>query len=418
VNSINPVITAEEPMNRRSFLQTLGLATIGTMAFPDFLGRAWAAEATKKKTFVYLFMRGGADGLSIVPPVGDPAYYAARPNIAIPRPGASGGAIALSDVFGLHPSLTALEPLFRDHALALVHSCGMPNPTRSHFDAQDYCETGTPGTKSTSDGWLNRALGAQREEHERAFRAVALQPTLPRSLVGPAQAISLNALSDFRIAGGDASAQTFEALYARAVDRALRTTGNEAFEALDQAKTQGLESLPPQNGAQYSRSPLARRLQDVARLVHAGVGLEIAATDCGGWDTHVAQGAQQGQLAARLKDFGDSLAAFAQDLGPKLADVCLVAMTEFGRTVHENGNRGTDHGTAGVMMVLGGGVRGGRVLGRWNGVDEQHLFEGRDLAVSTDFRSVLSEVLEHQRGPLPLGKVFPGFTPSRVGLFG
>jgi uncharacterized protein (DUF1501 family) len=405
-------------MDRRSFLQSLGLAAIGAAAFPSFLGRAWAAGSARKKTFVYLFMRGGADGLSLVPPVGDPAYYSARPSIAIARPGSDGGALRLDDTFGLHPSLAPLQRLYADHSLAIVHACGMPNPTRSHFDAQDYCETGTPGTKATQDGWLNRALEADHSGHPGAFRAVALQPTLPRSLVGSAQAVSLNALSDFRIAGGDASAQTFEALYARAVDHALRTTGEEAFDALAQAKTQGLETLPPQNGALYPRSPLGRRLQDIARLIQGGVGLEIAATDCGGWDTHVAQGAAQGQLSARLRDFGESVAAFAQDLGPKLADVCLVAMTEFGRTVHENGSRGTDHGTAGVMLVLGGGARGGRVFGRWQGLDEQHLFEGRDLAVSTDFRSVLAEALEHQRGPLPLGGVFPGFTPSRVGLFG
>ena len=405
-------------IDRRSFLQTLGLGLFGATVMPDFLGRAWAAGAARKKTFVYLFMRGGADGLSLVPPVGDPAYYEARPNIAIARPGSDGGALALDDTFGLHPALAPLQRLYTDHALAIVHACGMPNATRSHFDAQDYCETGTPGSKATEDGWLNRALRTEHERHAGAFRAVALQPTLPRSLVGSAQAISLNALSDFRIAGGDASAQTFEALYAKAVDSALRTTGEEAFEALDQAKTQGLETLPPQNGAQYPRSPLARRLQDIGRLIHGEVGLEVAVTDCGGWDTHVAQSSAQGQLANRLKDFGESLSAFAQDLGPRLADVCLVAMTEFGRTVHENGSHGTDHGTAGVMLVLGGGVRGGRVFGRWQGVDSAHLFEDRDLAVTTDFRSVLAEALEHQRGPMPLGAVFPEFTPSRVGLFG
>jgi len=398
-------------LSRRHFLRGAGaLAALGTV--PGFLGRALASAAPGSgKTLVLVFLRGGADGLSIVPPVGDPAYRAARPTIALAAPGKEGGAIRLDDVFALHPALSPLLPLWSDRTLAVVHAAGLPGATRSHFDAQDFCESGTPGLKSTADGWLNRAV--QRSGGpEGAFRVVAIQPTLPRMLVGDAPAVAMSSLGQFRMPGGAAGGTAFDALYAQAVDTALRTTGIETFEALREAGSAKLAQLPPANGAEYGGAPIARRLQDVARLIRSGVGLQVAATDMGGWDTHVGEGTEKGQLASRLAELGGALAAFARDLGPRWADTRVVVMTEFGRTARENGNRGTDHGTASVMLVLGGGVRGGRVLGGYRGLGRSELFEERDLAIGTDVRSVLWETVEAQLELRDASRVFPGFSPG------
>ena len=398
------------PFSRRQFLRSAGaLAALG--AVPGFLGRALAAsEAATGKTLVLVFLRGGADGLSIVPPVGDPAYRAARPTLALAAPGKDGGALRLDDVFALHPALAPLMPLWSDGTLGIVHAAGLPGATRSHFDAQDFCESGTPGLKSTADGWLNRAV-QRASGRDGAFRVVAVQPTLPRMLVGDAPAVAMS-LGQFRLPGGPGSSGAFDALYAQAVDTALRTTGLETFEALREAGSAKLAQLPPSNGAEYGNAPVARRLQDVARLIRSGVGLQVAVTDMGGWDTHVGEGTEKGQLASRLTELGGALAAFARDLGARWADTRVVVMTEFGRTARENGNRGTDHGTASVMLVLGGGVRGGRVVGGYRGLGRSELFEERDLAIGTDVRAVLWEAARGQLALQDASRVFPGFSPG------
>ena len=397
--------------SRRQFLRSAGaLAALG--AVPGFLGRALAASgASSGKTLVLVFLRGGADGLSIVPPVGDPAYRAARPTLALVPPGRDGGALRLDDVFALHPALSPLLPLWSDRTLGIVHAAGLTGATRSHFDAQDFCESGTPGLKSTADGWLNRAV-QRAPGPDGAFRVVALQPTLPRMLVGDAPAVAMSSLGQFRLPGGLGGSSAFDALYAQAVDTALRTTGLETFEALREAGSAKLAQLPPDNGAAYGNAPIARRLQDVARLIRSGVGLQVAVTDMGGWDTHVNEGTEKGQLASRLAELGGALAAFARDLGTRWADTRVVVMTEFGRTARENGNRGTDHGTASVMLVLGGGVRGGRVVGGYRGLARSALFEERDLAIGTDVRSVLWESAAAQLGVEDPSPVFPGFRPT------
>ena len=387
---------------------------------PGFLSRALAARASpNKKVLIAIFQRGGADGLSMVPPIGDPQYYLLRPTLAIPRPGDGElSAVALDDTFGLHPALAPLKRFYDGGSLAIIHAVGSPKPTRSHFDAQDFMEAGTPGELS-QDGWLNRAMQAAPQNPSSAFRAVALQQNLPRSLFGTVPAVAMGSIGDFKLRTGRLStlaSRSFESLYTRALDVAIRNTGSETFEALHLIEDAKLEEMPAQNGAEYPNSPLAKRLRDIARLIRADIGLEIAATDCGGWDTHVSQGNAQGQLAGRLKELGDSLAAFATDLGDQMADVCVVTMTEFGRTVRENGNRGTDHGTASAMMVLGGAVHGRRVLGNWRGLSEPNLYEGRDLAVGTDFRAVLAEVLASHLGISKLTPVFPGFDRSAAAL--
>jgi len=396
--------------SRRLFLQSAG-ALYALGATPGFLRRAMAAGTRTGRTLVLVFLRGGADGLSIVPPVGDPQYRALRPTLALQPPGSSGGAVRLDDVFALHPALVSLMPLWNEGTLGIVHAAGLTGATRSHFDAQDFCESGTPGLKSTADGWLNRAM-QRAPGPEGAFRAVALQPTLPRMLVGDAPAVAMSSLSQFKLPGGTGGTSAFDALYAEAVNTALRTTGLETFEALREAGSAKLAQLPPDHGAEYGKAPLARRLQDIARLVRSGVGLQLAVTEMGGWDTHVGEGAERGQLAQRLGDLGQALAAFRTDLGERWGDVRVVVMTEFGRTARENGNRGTDHGTASVMLVLGGGVRGGRVVGGYRGLARSALFEERDLAIGTDVRSVLWESAAAQLGVEDPSPVFPGFRPT------
>jgi len=418
----NPRVEAAFRPSRRGLLKGVGLSLLGAGLFPGFLQRAAAqTQGRPRKVLVTLFLRGGADGLSMVPPLGDPDYFRLRPNLALKGPGkGESPALALDGLFGLHPALGALWPLWESGALAVVHAAGQPDATRSHFDAQDFMESGTPGQKAP-DGWLNRALQQDPRTEASTFRAVALQPRLPRAMLGPAPALSVGALADFQLRAGRltvTAARSFEALYASAVDEALSRTGNETFQALAQMDHAKLAEMPPANGAQYPKSPLGKRLQDLARLIRAEVGLELSATETGGWDTHVAQGAEQGQLANRLKDLGDCLAAFATDLGERLADVCLVALTEFGRTARENGNRGTDHGTGSAMLVLGGGVKGRRTHAQWPGLANAQLFEGRDLAVTTDYRAVLVEALTATVGLKDVTAVFPGFTPGRtVGLF-
>ena len=407
-------------MNRRLFLRSSGIALAGLGFSPAFARRALGlTDGRRRKVLVTILQRGAVDGLSMVPPVGESRYHALRPGIAIPRAG-DGAALALDGPFGLHPALAPLERYWNAGALAVVHSVGSPDATRSHFDAQDYLESGTPGVKSTEDGYLNRALQALPRS-EAPFRAVGFQPNLPRSLSGRAPALAMSSLSEFSLRGGKEAETSFESMYARAVDAALKTTGDETFDAVKIVKDANPARFTPQNGASYPASPLGKRLQEIAQLIRADVGLEIAATDCGGWDTHAGQGSSKGQLANRLQDFGASLAAFATDLGDALSDVCVVTMTEFGRTVRENGTRGTDHGHGSVMLVLGGGVKGKRVLGKWKGLADADLHEGRDLAVTTDHRDVLAEVLRAHLGVTESGKVFPGFqvTPDRrPGLFG
>lgn len=390
-------------ITRRRLVQSL----VAFGASPSGVARALEGRRNEK-TLVVVFLRGGVDGLSMVPPVGDPAYAALRPTLKLSTKG-SGAALPLDGAFALHPALAPLLPRFQAKELAVVHATGLPNAPRSHFEAQDFLESGTPGRRAP-DGWLNRA-GAGLSG---AFSMVAIQNGMPSSMAGDGQALAFPSLKDFKVGGG--AATTFEALYAQAVDDALRTSGREAFESLSTAQRDGLASRTPENGAVYPRGVLGRRLQDIARLVHADVGLSLAATELGGFDTHLAQGAATGQLATRLDEVGQALAAFAQDLGPKLADVTLLTMTEFGRTARENGTRGTDHGAASVSLVLGGGVQGGRVVADWPSLSSGALFEGRDLKTTTDLRSVMSECLESVG--LRRAQVFPDFTPAKLGLFG
>jgi uncharacterized protein (DUF1501 family) len=408
-------------MNRRYFIKTgvVALASFGLMtSTPTFLRRAVAetldkVTGGKRKTLIAIFQRGAVDGLNVVVPFGEPSYYDLRPNIAIPKPnGGAEAALNLDGYFGLHPSLQSFKPLWDSKRLAIVHASGSPDSTRSHFDAQDYMESATPGVKSTQDGWLNRYLQSKSDPDKSLFRAVSMTQNMPRAMQGKAPALAISNLADFNIRAGQSSAAVqggFEAIYDQTVNDALHGTGKETFEAINYLKQVNPSQYKAENGANYPRTPFGNSLLQIAQLIKAGVGLEIAFTDVGGWDTHVNEGNQQGQLSNLLRQFSSAIAALYTDLGQRMDDVVILTMSEFGRTAKENGNRGTDHGHANAMFVLGNSVRGGKVYGEWPGLKNEQLYEGRDLALTTDFRAVFGEIAAKHLGATNMRAVFPGY---------
>jgi len=400
-------------ITRRVFIRNSALAVVGTSAIPSFLARAAYGAlqpGTPGKRLVVIFQRGAADGLNIVVPHGDPSYYAMRPSINVPR----NQVIDLDGFFGLHPSLSSFQPLWNQHHLAIVHAAGSPDPTRSHFDAQDFMESGTPGVKATEDGWLNRSLRSlPGSPDSSAFRAIALGPSLPRILSGSEPAAAVNNINEFGVGGRNPNAlpiaNTFEAMYEQSVDSVLHGTGQETFEAVKMLKAADPSKYTPMSGANYPKGRFGDSLKQLAQLIKANLGVQVAFADIGGWDHHVNEGSTQGQIANVLREFSQSLAAFWIDLGNLAEDTVVVSMSEFGRTARENGNRGTDHGHANVMFVMGGPVKGGKVYGRWPGLEQSQLYEGRDLALTTDFRLVLGELVSRHLGNMELRTVFPGF---------
>lgn len=410
-------------MDRRFFLKSsgIGLASFGLMAAaPDFLHQ-FAGAATlgggfgKKKVLVTIFQRGAVDGLNVVVPHGEDQYYALRPTLAIAPPRKTDGAVDLDGYFGLHPAMASLEPFWKSKQLAIIDAVGSPDNTRSHFDAQDYMESGTPGNKGTKDGWLNRVLQGAKAKDESPFRAVAMTQQLPRSLYGRAPSIAMSNLADFSIKAGIYSADMkggFEGIYDQNAKDVLGETGKETFQAVNFLKDANPSQFKPENGAEYPNSALGRSLQQIAQLIKAGVGLEVAFAEAGGWDTHVNEGNARGQLANLLRDFANSIAAFGTDLGKRMDDVVLVTMSEFGRTARENGTRGTDHGHANAMFVLGNSVKGGKVYGEFKGLKNDKLYEGRDLDVTTDFRDVFAEAAYKHIGNKDLAAIFPGYAAT------
>ncbi len=413
-------------MNRRFFLKSGGiaLASIGvSLSAPSFLERAVFAQTRervtggRRKTLIAIFQRGAVDGLNMVVPYGERNYYDLRPSIAIPKPESANpdAALNLDGFFGLHPALGSFKPLWDSQRLAIVHAVGSPDNTRSHFDAQDYMESATPGVKSTADGWLNRYLQNKPAAEHSLFRAVSMTQTMPRTMQGKAPTLAISNLADFTIRAGKSSASVqggFEAIYDQTVNDVLGGTGRETFEAVNYLKKVNPSQYQPENGAKYPRSPFGNSLLQISQLIKAGVGLEVAFTDIGGWDTHVNEGNSRGQLALRLQDFSGGIAALATDLGQRMDDVVILTMSEFGRTVKENGNRGTDHGHANAMFIVGNNVRGGKIYGQWPSLKNDQLYEGRDLALTTDFRDVFGEVAKKHLGTPNLQAVFPGYAAS------
>lgn len=415
-------------MDRRYFLKTsgIGLASFGFMAAaPEFLHQFAAAQTVargygKKKVLVTIFQRGAVDGLNMVVPYGESEYYNLRRNIAIPKPGATNGAINLDGFFGLHPSMKPFEALWKEKKLAVINSSGSPDNTRSHFDAQDYMESGTPGYKGTKDGWLNRVLQSTAKKDESPFRAVSMTQSLPRSLYGRAPSVAMTNLADFSIKAGIYSHNMkggFEGIYDQNSKDTLGETGKETFEAVNFLKQANPAQYKPENGAVYPTTPLGRSLAQIAQMIKAGIGLEVAFAEMGGWDTHsnqsFGQNPSQGQLANLLRDFSAAIAAFSTDLGKRMDDVVVLTMSEFGRTARENGTRGTDHGHGNSMFVIGNTVKGGKVYGDWKGLRNDQLNEGRDLAITTDFRDVFAEVAAKHTGAKDLSKLFPNYSASK-----
>ena len=430
-------------MDRRVFMKSGALSLVTMGLSPSFLRRtAFAGElvrgaavggAARGKTLICLFQRGAADALNVVVPHGEAAYYRLRPNIAIARPslaGGAAGAVDLDGFFGLHPALAPMKPLWDMGILAPIHAVGSPSSTRSHFDAQDYMETGTPDQKGTRDGWLNRYLavkgtceaGCTHDAKGTAvpspFRAVAMTQQTPRILEGPSPAIAMNSLDEFSVRATGPSADRLEALYRTGTADVVHAAGGEMFEAVKILKAANPQKYLPRNGAEYPASQFGQRLKQIAQLIKADVGLEVAFADIGGWDTHVNQGGASGQLAGRLDDLARSIAALVTDLGDRMADTTIMTMSEFGRTVRQNGTGGTDHGHASALFVIGGDVKGKKVYGKWPGLEPEQLYEGRDLALTTDFRSVFSEVAAKHLGASKLDALFPGFDASAKNWLG
>jgi uncharacterized protein (DUF1501 family) len=398
--------------SRRIFLKS-GAMTMLSLGFaPSFLARTAAAASGRRRLLIAIFQRGAVDGLNMIVPFGEADYYRLRPTIAVPRPGAQDGAIALDDFFGLHPRMGALKPLWDNKSLAIVHASGSPDRTRSHFDAQDYMESGTPGVKSTRDGWLNRYLQVSGSDPS-PLRGIAVARQMPRAMQGKAPSLAFGGVDAFEVRGGMDSKQSFERAFSEADNPLLRGTAKDAFEAMRTLQTIGTPYRP---SAEYPRSPFAQALQEIARVAKADIGLEVAFAESTNWDHHTNEGSTQGQIAQRLDDLASGIAALSADLGERMSDTVILTMSEFGRTAAENGNRGTDHGHGNAMMIAGGPVKGGKVYGKWPGLKADQRYEGRDLAITTDFRDVFNEIVTShlQLSKDGISRVLPGYTPSQT----
>lgn len=405
-------------IDRRRFL-TGGLAAAATLGIgPRFLLRSAGAQSGSGRSLVCIFQRGAVDGLNMVVPHGESRYYSLRSSIAIPRPGSAGGALDLDGFFGLHPAMSSLLPAFDEGDLAIVHACGSPDGTRSHFEAQDYMETGTPGDKSTTDGWLNRHLQTDGSDEQGRLRAIAVTSGMPRILSGPEAVYAASSLVDGNLGAGrqgEIARAAISDMYGLREDP-IGVTVRDTLENYELFSNLG--GYTPANGAVYPNAAPGRQLREVAQALKSNLGIEVAFVDVGGWDTHVNEGGSEGQLATRLRYLADAISAFRRDMGGRMRDVCLITMSEFGRTAAENGSGGTDHGRGTAMFALGGNVRGGKVYGDWPGLRPEELEDVRDLRVTTDFRSLCSEVVSRHLGNGALDRVFPGFDQAAAAPLG
>ena len=420
-------------VNRRVFLKRGALAFValgaGPLWGPSFLRQtAMAADlgsSTSNKILICIFQRGAVDGLSMVVPYADPFYYKNRQEISLAAPAQAPGentTLDLDGYFGLNPALAPLLPLFKQGHLAAIQACGSPNASRSHFDSQDLMEMGVETDKSIPDGWLNRLIGCCPEDAAKktAFRAVSMTAGIPRSLQGEQDSLSIRDLDTFGLvgdasvplAGPSGTSNGFESMYGSAVDTVLHGTAKESFDAISMLKQVRNGTYVPANSAVYPTTPFGKNLKQIAQLIKANVGLQIAFAELGGWDTHANQGNGKGQLAGRLGGFAQALAALHKDLGDRMADVVVVTMSEFGRTVKQNGNRGTDHGHGTCFFTMGGSIKGGKVYGDWPTLAPDKLFQNRDLAITTDFRDVFGEICaRHFDVPMSdMPKLFPEYT--------
>ena len=403
-------------MKRRDLLKGLGVLGASRALLPGLLANlAFARSENGGNVLVVVFQRGGADGLALVAPYAEGGlYYDRRPTTAVPEPGRKGGGLDLDGRFALHPQLAPLYELYRGKQLALVHAAGSPDETRSHFDAQQYMEFGTPGVKSARSGWLGRHLALTAHRSGSPFRAVGLGDVVADSLLGPVTPLALRSIAEFHLQGRDGEwprmRRVLQGLYRQ---DALEPVARSVWSSMEELARIAREG---EGGGDYPEGVLGRGLSQVARLIKAEVGLEVATVDSDDWDTHEEQGVQSGRFAANTAAFARALAAFWADLGDHARRVTVVVMSEFGRRVEENASAGTDHGHGGAMWLLGAGVRGGKVYGRWPGLAPEALDDG-DLAVTTDFRDVLGELVQRRLGGGPVEQVFPGHRLKPLGIF-
>lgn len=403
-------------ISRRDFLKLAGAFAVAP-ALPTWMPRmAFAPQGVEPPgdILVVVFQRGGMDGINAVIPHGDADYYHNRSALAIPEPedGSDQTGIDLDGFFGLHPSLRPLKDLWDEKTLAIVHAVGSPDPTHSHFDAMDYMERGTPGEKSISTGWIGRHLQTAAWQNESPFRAIGMGGVMQAALRGPIPVTTLKSISDFHLQG-DVTQLTeirarLESLYN--LGSSLDGDAIETFNAVDILDKIDVNNYTPSGGAEYPETEFGMAMKQVAQIAKAEIGLEVACVDIGGWDTHNQQGQLEGELPTLLNEFSSGLASLYHDLGDRAKRVTIVTMSEFGRRVKENASDGTDHGHGNCMFVLGGGVNGGKVYGQWPGLAPEKLYEGIDLDITTDYRDVLSEVVEKRLKNPSLADVFPAYT--------
>ncbi len=406
-----------DSIKRRELFKRSGVLALGMMTFPAWMPRvafrSRDAVSPTQDILVVVFMRGGADGLNIVVPHGDRDYYANRPEIAIAQPNTrdENSALDLDGFFGLHPKLRPLQEVWQARQLAVVHAVGSPDPTHSHFDAMDYLERGTPGEKAMPTGWIGRHLQVKASENQSPFRAVGLGTIVQQSLRGPIPAIALQSIADFHLRGDTSELARIQQTISSLYDGGdfLDVEGQETLTAMETLSKIADRRYAPANGAKYPQGYFGQSLATLAQLVKADLGVEVAAVDIGGWDTHQQQGGGEGQLGRLLEEFAQGLHAFYTDMGDRMKQITIVTMSEFGRRVQENSSRGTDHGHGNVMFVMGGGISGGKVYGEWPTLAPDKLYGPGDLDVTTDFRDVLGEVVQKRLGNANLGAVFPNY---------
>ena len=420
-------------LNRREFLQMSGLAGVigaSRALFPRWMPQLAFRSPERMQAsagngpgdvLVNIFLRGGMDGLSVVAPVGDGAdYYDARPTLALPEPGRTGGALDLNGHFGLHPALASLKEIYDEAHLAIVHATGSIDPSRSHFDAMHFMEAGTPGSKTIETGWIGRHLQSVAWQNDSPFRAVGMGAMVPAALRGPVTPLAIRSIADFHFKGRDNEVQRLQAalssLYTiQAPVTQLDQQAGLVFKTMETIDRLLTVDYQPANGVQYPDDEFGLGLQQVAQLIKADVGLEVACVDLGGWDTHENQGTLDGEFNGLLTTLGQGLSAFYHDLRDYVDNLTVVTMSEFGRRVQENGSRGTDHGHGNLMFLMGGGVKGGQVYTRWPGLASQALDDG-DLAITTDYRDVLAEVVSRRLNNHALDQLFPGYTPTAIDI--
>ncbi len=411
-------------LTRRVLLKSGGLALFSLGVEPRFIDRLAlsATELGKPKVLVTIFLRGAMDGLMAVPLLNEESNLKGlRPRLAMSAAASSAAPVLdLEGRFGLHPAFAPLLPLWQDGRMAIVHAVGSPNPTRSHFDAQDFMETGTPWRKGTSSGWLNRVR--QQLGGTSPFTAISLTPDLPKSLYGVEPALAIPNLAEFKLARqGNVKTSAkihdhLEMLYKKGSGGSLKQRASEMFETTRILSQPELKAYWAKNGKEYPSSTLGHSLLQIAYLIKTGVGLRIACAESPGWDTHVNQGAGEGAFALLAADLGQSISAFWNDIEAFHDDVVVLTMTEFGRTVRENGSGGTDHGHGSCLFVLGNQVDGGKVYGDLTSLEPESLFEGRDLPVTTDFRAVFAEVTGKLFNVAEDSTIFPGWKGTKLPL--